>query len=131
MLRVIILLVLPTVGFSILVCQPTIVAVVNSASFQAGPPAGGALATAYVSGLSALTPGNYVASFSQPLPHTLGGVTVMVDNDYAPLLSVFVPSDQTANVQVNFQVPLSANASLLYQVLSTLVSVLSISAILA
>ena len=38
----------------------------------------------------------------------------MVDNDYAPLLAVIVPSDASAYVQVNFQVPLSANASLLY-----------------
>jgi uncharacterized protein (TIGR03437 family) len=114
MLRVTILLVLSAMGSPTLFCQPTVVAVVNSASFQAGPPAGGALATAYVSGLFALKPGTYVASFSQTLPHTLGGVTMMVDNDYAPLLAVIVPSDPTANVQINFQVPLSANASLLY-----------------
>lgn len=38
----------------------------------------------------------------------------MVDNDYAPLLAVIVPSDASGYVQVTFQVPLSANASLLY-----------------
>jgi len=114
MLRVMILLVLSAVGSSNLLCQPNIVAVVNSASFQSGLPTGGALATVYVSGLTALTPGTYLASFSQPLPHTLGGVTVTVDNDHAPLLAVIVPSDPTVNVQINFQVPLSANASLLY-----------------
>jgi hypothetical protein len=114
MLRILILLVLAAVGSSNLLGQPTVVAVLNSASFLAGPPAGGALATAYVSGLTALKPGIYVAPASQPLPHILGGVTVMVDNDYAPLLAVIVPSDPSAYVQVNFQVPLSANASLLY-----------------
>jgi len=96
-------------------CQPTVVAVVNSASFQSGLPASGALATAYVAGLTALKPGIYLAPASQALPHTLGGVTVTVDNDYAPLLAVIVPSDSAANVQVNFQVPMSANASLLSQ----------------
>lgn len=94
--------------------QPKIVAIVNSASFQSGIPAGGALATAFVSGLTGLSPGVYSASLSQPLPHSLGGVTVSVNDDYAPLLAVVVPSDPTANVQVNFQVPLSSNASLMY-----------------
>jgi len=115
MLRITILLALAAVGSSNLFCQPAVIAVVNSASFQSGLPAGGALATAYVSGLTALKPGTYLASASQPLPHTLGGVTVIVDNDYAPLLAVIVPSDASAYVQVNFQVPLSANASLLHQ----------------
>jgi uncharacterized protein (TIGR03437 family) len=113
MFRIVILLVLLAVVSSILWSQPAVVAVVNSASFQSGLPAGGALATAYVSGLTALKPGTYVAPASQPLPHALGGVTVIVDNDYAPLLAVIVPSDASADVQVNFQVPLSANASLL------------------
>lgn len=94
--------------------QPKIVSVVNSASFQPGLPAGGALATAFVSGLTGLTPGTYVTPSSQPLPHSLGGVTVTLNDDYAPLLAVVVPSDPSANVQVNFQVPLSANASLPY-----------------
>jgi len=108
-------LALAAVGSSNLWCQPAVVAVLNSASFQSGLPAGGALATAYASGLAALKPGTYLAPASQPLPHTLGGVTVIVDNDYAPLLAVIVLSDASAYVQVNFQVPLSANASLLYE----------------
>ena len=100
-------------GTSTLYCQPGVVAVVNSASFQSGLPAGGALATAFVTGLTALKPGTYVAPTATPLPFQLGGITVAVDNDYAPLLAVIVPSDPALNVQVNFQVPLSANASLL------------------
>jgi uncharacterized protein (TIGR03437 family) len=115
MFRIVILLILSAVVSSRLWSQPAVVAVVNSASFQNGLPAGGALATAYASGLTALKPGTYVPPASQPLPHTLGGVTVIVDNDYAPLLAVIVPSDASAYVQVNFQVPLSANASLLYE----------------
>jgi hypothetical protein len=114
MFRIMALLALAAAGSSNLSCQPAVVAVLNSASFQAGLPAGGALATAYISGLTALKPGTYVAPSSQPLPHILGGITVMIDNDYAPLLAVIVPSDPSAYVQVNFQVPLSANASLLY-----------------
>ena len=106
-----ILLTLPWIFPGALVAQPKIVAVVNSASWQSGLPAGGALATAFVSGLPGLTPGTYAAPPSQPLPYTLVGVTVIVNNDYAPLLAVIVPSDPSANVQVNFQVPLSANAS--------------------
>jgi len=113
MLRLVLLLVLPALGSLNLLSQPTVVAVVNSASFQSGLPAGGALATVYVSGLTALTTGIYIAPSSQPLPHTLGGVTVTVDNDFAPLLAVIVPSDASGYVQVNLQVPLSANASLL------------------
>jgi len=117
-LRKISLLVLIIAGSANLWCEPAIVAVVNSASFQGGLPAGGALATAFVSGLTASKPGVYVAPASRPLPHTLGGITVSVNNDFAPLLAVIVPTDRTANVQVNFQVPLSANASLLYPYLN-------------
>ena len=98
-----------------LLAQPSVLAVVNAASFQSGLPAGGALATAYVTGLTALTAGTYLAPPSQPLPYKLGGITVTIDNDYAPLLAVVVSSDPMAAAQVNFQVPLSANASLLYQ----------------
>jgi uncharacterized protein (TIGR03437 family) len=109
------LLSLSTAGLFNLYCQPTIVAVVNAASFQNGLPPGGALVTLYVSGLSALKPGTYLAPPSQPLPATLGGVTVAVNNDYAPLLAVIVPAIPASKVQVNFQVPSSADASLLYE----------------
>ncbi|HEY7337207.1 MAG TPA: hypothetical protein VH639_20115 [Bryobacteraceae bacterium] len=100
--------------------QPRIVAVVNAASWQSGLPAGGALATALVSGLTGLTPGVYVAPASQPLPFRLGGVTVSVNNDYAPLLAVVVPSDASVYVQVNFQVPLSASASYGFNIVGAL-----------
>jgi hypothetical protein len=42
----------------------------------------------------------------------IGDVSVVVNDDFAPLLAVIVPEDPTADVQINFQVPLSANASL-------------------
>ncbi len=113
MFRSMLLLALSAAGSPVLFSQPSVVAVVNSASFQSGIPGGGALATAFVAGLTALAPGTYLAPASQPLPRTLGGVTLTIDNDYAPLLAVIVPSDPARNVQVNFQVPLSANASLL------------------
>lgn len=115
MFRIMLLLGVSAAGSSNLFCQPAVVAVVNSASFQRGLPAGGALATAFVAGLTALTPGTYVPQASQPLPHSLGGVTVSVNNDFAPLLAVIVPSDPSVNVQINFQVPPSANTSLLYE----------------
>jgi len=92
--------------------QAKIVAVVNSASFQPGLPYGGALATAYVSGLSGLRPGTYIAPPpSQPLPNSLGGIRVMVNGALAPLLAIVIPSDPSANIQVNFQVPAERNPS--------------------
>jgi uncharacterized protein (TIGR03437 family) len=114
MFRIALFVVFLAPGSLNLYSQANIAGVVNSASFQSGLPAGGALATAFVSGLTALIPGTYVAPSSTPLPHYLGGVTVSVNDDYAPLLAVIVPTDPSANVQVNFQVPLSANTSLLY-----------------
>lgn len=92
--------------------QPKIIAVVNSASYQAGLPYGGALATAYISGLSGLMPGTFIAPSSEPLPYSLGGIQVTVNGAFAPILAVAVPSNPLASVQVNFQVPLERNASL-------------------
>ncbi len=92
--------------------QPKIIAVVNAASFQEGLPWGGALATAYVLGLAGLKPGTYIAPSGQSLPYSLGGISVEVDGTRAPILSVFVPSDSSANAQVSFQVPTEANAGL-------------------
>jgi uncharacterized protein (TIGR03437 family) len=114
MFRIMWLLAISTTAQSSLFGQPTITAVVNSASFRNGLPPGGALATIFVSGLTALIPGTYVAT-SQALPRSLGGVTVSINNDFAPLLAVIVPADPSTSVQVNFQVPMSANASLLYE----------------
>jgi uncharacterized protein (TIGR03437 family) len=101
-----------------LYAQPAIVAVANAASWQSGLPLGGALATVFVSGLTGLTPGTYVAPSGQPLPRTLGGVEVFINEDYAPLLAVIIPSDPSANVQINFQVPLSSRASFTYNAAS-------------
>ncbi len=85
---------------------------VSAASFASGLPYGGALATAYVSGLRGLKAGTYVAPSSGPLPNSLGGVQVLVNGAVAPVLAVVVPSDPSADVQVNFQVPLERNVSL-------------------
>jgi len=90
--------------------QPKIVSVVNAASSQPGLPYGGALATVYVSGLSGLKPGTYTAPLSQALPYSLGGVAVLVNGAFAPILSVIIPSEPSASIQVNFQVPLERNA---------------------
>jgi len=94
--------------------QAKIVAVGNAASFQSGLPDGGALATAYVSGLSGLKPGTYIAPSSQPLPNSLGGVQVRVNNALAPILAVTVPSDPSQPIQINFQVPLERNVTTPY-----------------
>jgi len=68
--------------------------------------------TAYVSGLSGLTSGAYIAPTSQPLPSSLGGIQVLVNGAPAPILAVAVPSDPSAAIQVNFEVPLKRNVSL-------------------
>ena len=94
--------------------QPQIVAVVNSATYQSGLPYGGALATAYVSGLAGLKPGTYIAPLSQPLPSGLGGIVVGVNGALAPILAVVIPSDPSANIQVNFQVPSERNTNLFH-----------------
>lgn len=89
--------------------QPQITAIVNAASFQSGLPSGGSLATVFCSGLTGVKPGTYVASGS-PLPYTLGGLRVSINNGLAPMLALVV--DSSGNAQLNFQVPLERNASL-------------------
>lgn len=75
---------------------PNIAAVVNAASNQpAGSP--GALMTVYGTNLAATT----ATASGSPLPYTLGGVTVTVNNMPAPLLYV-------SPTQINLQVPYSA-----------------------
>ena len=67
--------------------QAAIVSIANAAipgSLGSKLPAGGALATAYVTGLSDLQPGIYTAPTNQPLPLNLGGVSVVVNNGSAP-----------------------------------------------
>lgn len=90
--------------------QAQITAVVNAASFQSGLPSGGSLATIFCTGLTNVAAGAYVAS-SSPLPYVLGGLSVVVNNGPAPLLAVVIAS--SGNAQINFQVPLERNASLL------------------
>lgn len=100
------------VASSSLIAQPKIIAVVNAASFQPGLPAGGALATAYVTGLSGLKPGTYAASSSQAVPQLLGGIGVLVNQTSSAILAVNIPADPSATIQVNFQVPSERNAEI-------------------
>jgi uncharacterized protein (TIGR03437 family) len=86
---------------------------VNAASFQPGLPNGGALATMFVSGLTAppinAKPGVYVAS-GLPLPYQLGGVQVGFYGYNAPILAVVIPETGSSQYsQINFQVPLERN----------------------
>lgn len=114
MVRSIALFILVAAARSAVWGQATIVSIANAAlpgSLPSKLPAGGALATAYVTGLSDLQPGNYLAPTNQPLPLSLGGVSVVVNNGAAPLLAVAVPSDLSQPVQINFQVPMERNAS--------------------
>jgi len=89
-------------------------AVVNSASFEPGLPAGGSLATVFVSGLSEtqLKPGTYIAESAALLPFSLAGREITVNGARAPILAVIVPPAGQGFIQINFQVPLERNASL-------------------
>ncbi|MCC7343008.1 MAG: hypothetical protein IT170_18140 [Bryobacterales bacterium] len=84
--------------------------VVNSASFEPGLPAGGSLATVFVSGFSEfeLKPGTYIAE-GTILPFSLAGREIIVNGASAPILAVIV---SRLGLQINFQVPLERNASL-------------------
>ena len=87
-------------------------AIVNAASYERGVPAGGSLATVFLSGTT-LRPGTYLAPQTGPIPYQLGGIQVNVNGALAPLLAVIVPPPEQARlVQINFQVPLERNASL-------------------
>jgi len=76
--------------------------VVNAASFQPGVSPGG-LATVFGQDLTSVT-GTVVAN-SDPLPLTLGGVSVLVNGIPAPLFSVAFVDGQD---QISFQVPYAA-----------------------
>jgi uncharacterized protein (TIGR03437 family) len=105
----ILLLALPALTWG----QPQIPLVVNAASFQPGLPAGGALATLFVSGTIG-TPGTYIAPPGQPLPMSLAGFDISINEAYAPILAVVVPpAGGSGYTQINFQVPIERNASLL------------------
>jgi uncharacterized protein (TIGR03437 family) len=57
--------------------------------------------------------GTYVAS-SSLLPYELGGLQVLINDAAAPMLAVVItPAGQSARAQINFQVPLERNSSLL------------------
>jgi uncharacterized protein (TIGR03437 family) len=82
--------------------QIQIVAVVNSASYQAGLAEPGSLATIFCTGLTGIT-GVVSPDTQTPLPLQLAGVQVLVNFGGAPMLAV---ADLGAGMQqINFQVP--------------------------
>lgn len=93
--------------------QPQITAVVDSASFQPGLPAGGGLATLFCSGVVSVNPGTYLPTSSSPLPNQLAGFQISVNLAWAPILAVVVTTSGGTNyAQINFQVPIERNVSL-------------------
>lgn len=58
------------------------------------------------------TPGTYLAQPASPLPFTLGGIDISVNDVPCPILAVVIPQDSSAMSQINFQVPLERNASI-------------------
>ena len=88
------------------------VQVLNSSSLQPGLPSGGSLATIFFTiPPFTLTSGTYTAPASRPLPFTLGGLEVLVNNSPAPLLSVDIP-DTSPYGRIDFQVPMARNGTL-------------------
>ena len=82
--------------------QVQVLAVVNAASYQAGLPEPGGLATIFCTGLTGIS-GSVTPSTQSPLPRELAGVQVTVNLGAAPLLAV---ADVGGGVQqINFQVP--------------------------
>jgi uncharacterized protein (TIGR03437 family) len=94
--------------------QPQVTAVVNAATFQAGLPSGGGLATLYcTSPVTSAPPALYLPASSSPLPNTLIELQVAVNGAYAPILAVVVTeSGGVSHAQINFQVPMERNVSL-------------------
>jgi uncharacterized protein (TIGR03437 family) len=91
--------------------QIKIQTVVNAASFQTGVPAGGSLASIFVSGLSG-TPGLITAPSPSPVASKLAGVQVFINGELAPILAVYIPPPgQNAYAQINIQVPIERNVS--------------------
>jgi len=113
MRKLIVLAALLAVGASQSKAQGKITAVVNAASFQTGLPSGGGLATIFCSGLvptSGMKAGTYIGQSFSPLPYDLGGLRVVVNGVPAPMLAVVLTASGEA--QINIQVPLERNASL-------------------
>lgn len=79
-----------------------ILAVTDAASFAAGLPANGSLATVFCTGLTGIT--RVVVADGVPLPLQLSGVSVRVDGVPAPMLAVAaVDGYQQINVQVPWE----------------------------
>ena len=84
----------------LLIAQIANVVVTDAAKFQPGLPAQDSLATIFCTGI--VVNGTVTAPVNQPLPFSLGGVSVKVGNVAAPLLAV---ADLGGYQQINFQVP--------------------------
>jgi uncharacterized protein (TIGR03437 family) len=79
-----------------------ILAVANSADFQAGLPEAGSLASIFCIGVQGS--GAIVRANSNPLPYNLAGVTVFINSIPAPILAVaFEEGYQQINVQVPWE----------------------------
>jgi uncharacterized protein (TIGR03437 family) len=95
----------------------------NGASFLAGLPAPGGLASLFLHGLNV---SGTVIGTGDPLPTELEGVSILVGGFPAPILAVAnIPvSNPVGMQQINFQVPFEAQTNLVevrYQGLSTFV----------
>jgi uncharacterized protein (TIGR03437 family) len=78
------------------------IVVTSAASFQRGLPPKGSLATAFCTGLQVQ---GVINGTTNPLPFTLGGISVTVGGAPAPLLAV---ADDGGYQQINFEVPQEA-----------------------
>ena len=80
--------------------QPAITSVVNAASYAAGVVVPGGIATLFGTGI--VSASGIVSAAAVPLPTTLGGTQVLVNNIPAPLFAV---ANVNRQEQINFQVP--------------------------
>ena len=80
--------------------QPVITAVVNAASYAAGAVVPGGIATLFGTGI--VSASGILEAAAVPLPTTLGGTQVLVNNIPAPLFAV---ANVNRQEQINFQVP--------------------------
>jgi len=80
--------------------QPAITAVVNAASYTADAVVPGGIATLFGTGI--VSASGIVGAATVPLPTTLGGAQVLVNNIPAPLFAV---ANVNRQEQINFQVP--------------------------
>ena len=78
-------------------------AITSAAGFMPGLPQPGSLATAFCTGLTGIS--GVIPANSNPLPHSIQGVGVVVGGIDAPLLAV---ADFGGYQQINFQVPWEA-----------------------